>query len=113
MSELKKKYGYNPSYVWIRMLAPGLAQAPMHMTFFLTLRTMWPRFQDWKEGGALWFTDLAVTDPTWALPVISGALFLLNIEVSPSYSFTKTFASCLEVHFGTDCVHQASLQKRK
>lgn len=57
------------------------------MSFFLTLRTMWPRFPDWKEGGLFWFTDLAVSDPTWALPVISGALFLLNIELnSPKHN---------------------------
>lgn len=92
ITELKKKFGYNPSWVWVRMIAPGFAQAPLHMSFFLTLRTMWPRFPDWKEGGALWFTDLAVADPTWALPVISGAMFLLNVELNSPKSGAPTNA---------------------
>ena len=49
--ELKKKYGYNPGTAPYRMLGAALVQAPMHMTFFLSLKTMWPRFADWKEGG--------------------------------------------------------------
>ena len=82
MQELKKKYGYNPAYVAYRMMLTPIIQAPMHMAFFYAARTMWPRFPDWKEAGAFWFTDLAVPDPTWALPVMAGCCFLLNIEVT-------------------------------
>ena len=33
------------------------------------------------EGGALWFTDLTVADPTYMLPALAGLSFLLTIEL--------------------------------
>lgn len=33
------------------------------------------------EGGALWFTDLTVADPTYALPALAGLSFLATIEL--------------------------------
>jgi YidC/Oxa1 family membrane protein insertase len=34
------------------------------------------------DGGTLWFQDLTVADPTYALPIISAASFLLMIELN-------------------------------
>jgi len=34
-----------------------------------------------KEGGALWFTDLTTPDPYFILPVMSGLFTLATIEV--------------------------------
>lgn len=34
-----------------------------------------------KEGGALWFTDLTTSDPYFILPVMSGLFTLATIEV--------------------------------
>lgn len=33
------------------------------------------------EGGALWFTDLTVTDSTMLLPVVAFGIFLLTAEL--------------------------------
>lgn len=35
-----------------------------------------------KTGGTLWFTDLTVADPYYALPVITVAMLYATIEVS-------------------------------
>lgn len=34
-----------------------------------------------QTGGALWFTDLTIADPYYALPVITGLTFLLTVEL--------------------------------
>ncbi len=33
------------------------------------------------DGGALWFTDLTVADPTYALPVLCSLSFLATVEL--------------------------------
>jgi YidC/Oxa1 family membrane protein insertase len=33
------------------------------------------------DGGALWFTDLTVADPTYALPIVSSLMFLATVEL--------------------------------
>lgn len=41
-----------------------------------------PRLPDLTAGGALWFCDLSLPDPTWILPVLLGLTNLLAVEVS-------------------------------
>jgi len=84
LKELKKELGFNPVTQPFRNAAPLIASMPIHMTFFFAIRTMYPKFESWAEGGALWFTDLSIPDPTWALPVFCGAAMLLNTEVVTS-----------------------------
>jgi YidC/Oxa1 family membrane protein insertase len=38
--------------------------------------------ESFKDGGALWFQDLTIADPTYILPIISTSLILLNMEIS-------------------------------
>ena len=33
------------------------------------------------HGGALWFSDLTIADPTYALPVLCSAMLLITVEV--------------------------------
>ena len=33
------------------------------------------------DGGALWFADLTVADPTYALPVLTSLTFLATVEL--------------------------------
>ena len=33
------------------------------------------------DGGVLWFTDLTVADPTYALPVLTSLTFLATVEL--------------------------------
>ncbi|KAH9505848.1 Mitochondrial inner membrane protein oxa1l [Dermatophagoides farinae] len=76
---LYKRKGVNP---FKTMLAP-FAQAPVFITFFITLRRManYP-VESLKTGGLFWFTDLSVSDPLFALPVITCATLWLTLETS-------------------------------
>lgn len=49
-----------------------------------------PRLPDLTAGGALWFCDLSVPDPTWILPVLLGLTNLLAVEVSAPLSTPLT-----------------------
>lgn len=56
-------------------------QAPIFMCFFFAIRNMAEKMESFKEGGALWFTDLSTPDSLFILPVMSGAFFLLTVEL--------------------------------
>jgi len=85
-----KKYKYNPSFIFIKVFCIGIIQIPIHMTFFFSLRTMWPYFSDWQNGGCLWFCDLSKPDETWGLPIITNCIFLMNVEAnSNNYSINE------------------------
>lgn len=47
----------------------------------LQIRNMAEKVPSFKEGGALWFTDLTTADPYFILPIMSGAFTLATIEV--------------------------------
>lgn len=38
-------------------------------------------FPSFKQGGALWFTDLSIADPTYMMPILASAGFLVTIEL--------------------------------
>eukprot|EP00002_Diphylleia_rotans_P014273 TRINITY_DN2781_c0_g1_i1.p1 TRINITY_DN2781_c0_g1~~TRINITY_DN2781_c0_g1_i1.p1 ORF type:complete len:347 (-),score=61.77 TRINITY_DN2781_c0_g1_i1:255-1295(-) len=72
------KYDCNP----FRSMIFPLVQAPIFITFFMTLRNMAESGNlDFANGGALWFTNLCLSDPYYALPVISSITFLTTVEV--------------------------------
>jgi hypothetical protein len=48
---------------------------------WLQIRNMAEKVPSFKEGGALWFTDLTTADPYFILPVMSGLFTLATIEV--------------------------------
>lgn len=78
MQQLQEKHGVN---FFATLLGP-LAQIPIFLTMFWTLRDMSEKYPSFTEGGTLWFTDLAVPDATYGLPVFCGASFLLMTEIS-------------------------------
>ncbi|BBN11692.1 YidC/Oxa1 family membrane protein insertase [Marchantia polymorpha subsp. ruderalis] len=59
----------------------AFVQAPIFMCFFFAIRNMAERVESFKEGGALWFTDLSTPDSFFIMPVLSGAMFLLTVEL--------------------------------
>eukprot|EP01134_Creolimax_fragrantissima_P000707 CFRG0707T1 len=62
-------------------LQPGV-NLPIAMSMFFGLRAMADvPIASMVTGGALWFTDLTVADPTWALPVLSGITTFITIEL--------------------------------
>lgn len=72
------KHKANP----LKSLATLMVQAPLFIGFFSALRGLAAaKVPSLATGGALWFTDLTIADPTYALPVIASATFLLIVEV--------------------------------
>lgn len=62
-------------------LTDRFPQIPVFLSFFWGLQKIADYVPDYNQGGALWFHDLTVADPTLALPVISSALMVLSVEV--------------------------------
>ncbi|KAI7819172.1 60Kd inner membrane protein-domain-containing protein [Gamsiella multidivaricata] len=76
--ELFAKNDCNP----LKSLMLPLIQAPVMISFYLALRDMaYLPVPQFKEGGTLWFTDLTIADPTYALPVASSLGFLAIMEL--------------------------------
>lgn len=66
----------------LTMMTLPFMQLPFFMSFFIGLRKMaLAPLGSMKSGGTLWFSDLTVSDPTHALPLIACALFIMNIQV--------------------------------
>uniref|UniRef100_A0A1B6E8W1 Membrane insertase YidC/Oxa/ALB C-terminal domain-containing protein n=1 Tax=Clastoptera arizonana TaxID=38151 RepID=A0A1B6E8W1_9HEMI len=63
------------------MLVP-LCQAPVFISFFMSLRGMASVPVDsMRTGGTLWFTDLTLPDQYYALPFITAVTLWITIEV--------------------------------
>lgn len=71
LQKLLAKHGVKP---WATMLG-GLGQLPLWMSFFFTLRHMMREGAGLglETGGLLWFEDLTVRDPYYALPILTSA----------------------------------------
>ena len=78
MGALLAKHQVNPKLIFMF----PLAQLPVFMSMFFGLRRAAESFPvECQTGGMLWFPDLSVADPTYALPLITSGLFLVMIEV--------------------------------
>jgi YidC/Oxa1 family membrane protein insertase len=77
IAHLHKHYGVS----YVAGFIQPIIQLPVFIASFLGLRQMGTYFPDFATGGALWFTDLSAADPTYALPVMSAATFLLIAEL--------------------------------
>lgn len=78
MVEFMKKKDVNPLK---NMLVP-LAQAPLFISFFMSLRGMANTPVDsLHTGGLFWFVDLTVPDQYFLLPIITSATMYLTIEI--------------------------------
>jgi len=77
MKQLFVQYHVNP----IRSILLPFAQIPIFFTFFFALKDMGTYFPGMSTGGTLWFTDLTAADPTYILPVLNAASFLVMIEI--------------------------------
>lgn len=76
---LYQKHNCNP----FKMLAMPFIQVPLFISFFIAIRRMAAvPVESMKTGGALWFTDLTVPDPYFALPFLACFSFMALIEVS-------------------------------
>lgn len=77
--ELNNKYGYNISKTQLLPYSSALIQIPIHLTMFVSLRTMSSKYQLWNEGGFQLFNNqyfnflnLSSIDSTLILPFTIG-----------------------------------------
>jgi YidC/Oxa1 family membrane protein insertase len=89
MKALFQKHKTNP----FTPLMGAFLQAPIFISFFFAIRNMAEKVPSFKEGGALWFTDLTTPDSFFILPVMSGLATLLTVEVL-SASILPPFSLC-------------------
>lgn len=80
--ELQALFKKNNCHPFLSFTLP-LVQMPVMVSFFMALKSMSelpvPGFQ---TGGLAWFADLAVSDPYYILPFISGASMLSIMETA-------------------------------
>lgn len=75
---LMKEKGLSP----FKSMRTALIQAPLFISFFLSLREMANLpVESFKTGGLWWFTDLTLPDPYYILPVVMGITLVAIIEV--------------------------------
>lgn len=78
MNAVFKKHGIRP----VLSVMPALFQGVFMVSFFMALRGMANApVTSMMAGGMLWFPDLTVPDPSFILPIISSAGFLVSLEV--------------------------------
>ncbi|KAG0295886.1 Cytochrome c oxidase assembly protein cox18, mitochondrial [Dissophora globulifera] len=67
-----------PLFVTMSLTIRGMAGYPLPFLGDSSL----PAESGFADGGTLWFTDLAASDPTWIMPIAIGATNLLNVELN-------------------------------
>jgi YidC/Oxa1 family membrane protein insertase len=78
LMQYMQRNGVNP---FKNLLVP-LAQMPIFISVFIGVREMASLpVVSMQSGGILWFTDLTVPDPFYALPLITMATLLATVEV--------------------------------
>uniref|UniRef100_A0A7N0U1V4 Membrane insertase YidC/Oxa/ALB C-terminal domain-containing protein n=1 Tax=Kalanchoe fedtschenkoi TaxID=63787 RepID=A0A7N0U1V4_KALFE len=76
MNQLFKEYGVTP----FTPLKGLLIQGPVFICFFLAINNMVEKVPSFKNGGALWFTDLTTPDSLYIFPVLTALTFLITVE---------------------------------
>ncbi|KAJ3360805.1 Mitochondrial inner membrane protein oxa1l [Kappamyces sp. JEL0680] len=65
----------------------GMVQIPVFISFFLAVKKMAEiPLPGLSTGGALWFTDLTLTDPYFILPVAASGAMILSMELNKAAS---------------------------
>ena len=80
LTHVSRRYDCHP---W-KSFAPMILQAPIFVSFFLAIKRM-AVLPSFETGGPALFANLAVADPTYMLPLLSGATFLATVEVRMLY----------------------------
>ncbi|XP_073122086.1 mitochondrial inner membrane protein OXA1-like [Henckelia pumila] len=57
-----------------------LISGPVFCSFFFAIRNMVDKVPSFKDGGALWFTDLTATDSLYIFPILTALTFWITVE---------------------------------
>lgn len=79
----------------------GLVTAPLTGSAFLAIRRLTLYEADLNNSSFLWTSDLTVPDPTFALPLICGGMFLVNFELNQRMQRGGRSSGSLYVRWGT------------
>ena len=74
---LTVKYDVHP----LRAFLLPLFQIPISLCAFMGIREMDQYYPDYIHGGAFWFDNLAIADPTYILPILNSVTFLMIVEM--------------------------------
>jgi len=78
LMDYMKQHNINP----LRSTMYPFAQVPVFLSVFIGIRQMANLpVTSMTTGGLLWFTDLTIPDPFYALPLLTAGTFLLTMEV--------------------------------
>ena len=78
MNKVFRENGIRP----VLSLFPALFQGVFFVSYFMAIRGMaYAPVTSMMAGGALWFPDLTMPDPSFILPIMSCAGFLISLEV--------------------------------
>ena len=78
MMNIYHKNGCNP----VKMMLMPFIQIPIFITFFITLRRMTGLpVAGMSSEGMLWFQNLTIADPYYALPILASLSFLAVMQV--------------------------------
>ncbi|KAL6536371.1 hypothetical protein OROGR_012943 [Orobanche gracilis] len=76
MKQLFEEYGVTPFTPLKGLLITG----PIFCCFFFAIMNMAENVASFKEGGTLWFTDLASPDSMYIFPVLTALTFWITVE---------------------------------
>ncbi|XP_073028937.1 mitochondrial inner membrane protein OXA1-like [Primulina eburnea] len=76
MKMLFKESGVTPFTPLKGLLISG----PIFCSFFFAIRNMVDKVPSFKDGGALWFTDLTATDSMYIFPILTALIFWITVE---------------------------------
>ncbi|GJQ08560.1 hypothetical protein GpartN1_g351.t1 [Galdieria partita] len=93
VEEYNKKYmeilRVNKANPMKALFAP-LAQTPVFISFFFSLRKLSQIEPSFSSGGTLWFTDLSAPDPYYILPVACSSILLTTLQFGGETASTAT-----------------------
>ncbi|KAL7111827.1 hypothetical protein ACP275_05G114000 [Erythranthe tilingii] len=93
MKELYKEYGVTPFTRW----KGTLIGVPILYCVLSALTNMAANVPSFKEGGALWFTDLSTPDSMFILPILTGLSFWILFEIFTQHLKGSVIASPLKI----------------
>ena len=77
MMDIYKRNGVSP----MGPMVGSLIQLPVVLSCFMGIRRLCEVVPAVAEGGTLWFTNLAIPDPLYVLPVVAGLSTLFMTEL--------------------------------
>ncbi|PXF49026.1 Mitochondrial inner membrane protein OXA1L [Gracilariopsis chorda] len=85
MQKFMKQAGVAPA----KVLIGPVVQFPVFISFFVSIRRLSQSEPSMVDGGAAWFTDLSVMDPTYVLPIVCAASLFGMTELGGDTGSTK------------------------